>query len=148
MDHRTFLWQDPVTVPAGLTSSGGPIVVTNTDSFVPKSDPQLPSSIYLECHVTIDPILEQTLLEQGTGIVSKWKFKMAKLLMVEGDEQVTSTKDTFMTSHAIPANYPDLVQRMQGVCEDLRKAGFAVRRYKIESVVLDSRYEGRVFEVR
>ena len=107
-----------------------------------------PEAIYFECHVTIDPVMDATRIAEVDSIGSGYKFKRAKLLMVKGNEQVMSDKDTFLTAHANPGDYEKLVLRMNDVCRHLESAGFAVRRAKIEAVVLDSRYAVQPFQLK
>lgn len=96
------------------------------------------SDLYYECHVTIDPVFDDQ-REQLAQIVKTWGFKLAELAMKKskGDSWEESKKDTFFTAHS--KSYSDLQQRMVNCIRTVQEAGFAVRRYKIEDTIIDSR---------
>jgi hypothetical protein len=91
-----------------------------------------------ECHITIEPVFESKLLTVK-AIASEYDFKVAELLMKKGHDMETSRYDTFMTGHS--KNYEELVEDMRCLIEDLKTEDIKVWRYKIEDIVLDSRYE-------
>jgi hypothetical protein len=95
-------------------------------------------ALYFECHVTIDPVAESELeaLSQGASFFG---FKLVKLLMAKGAQEFLSDRDSFMTSHSASSDYENLATRMLLLCNWLKDSGYGLRRYKIESVVMDSR---------
>ena len=97
------------------------------------------SALYYECHITIDPIFDGE-REEAEILAKTEKFKLAKLLMQKRKEDTpeASKYDTFMTGHS--ATYSDLNARMVRLYNTLTQAGFKVRRYKIEKVILDERF--------
>lgn len=101
-------------------------------------DPAEPVPLYLEAHVTIEPVFGAKLEEAGE-IAREYKFRVADLLM-QKDREATperSDKDTFMTGHS--RSLPDLMNRTADLCVHLQQKGFNVWRYKIEDTVLDSK---------
>ena len=98
--------------------------------------------IYYECHVTIEPVDPDTAPSQFTvlqSIVTAHGFKLADLYMQKGPR---SNKDSFCTAHS--TCWEHIYEQM---CELVRKLGewdFEVRRYKIESVVFDSRHGSKI----
>ncbi len=92
--------------------------------------------IYYECHITIEPVLG-TNLEKFNSICKSHKFKVAKLLMRKGDSLETSTLDSFCTGH--DTSYDTLLGRMTFLLQVLKETGFCIFRYKIESILVDSR---------
>lgn len=96
--------------------------------------------LYFEAHVTIDPVFdhERELVEK---IAQPHGFRLAKLIMRkrEADAERPAQDDTFMTGHG--KRRVDIQYRTRMLVEQLRAAGFRVRRYKIEDTVLDSRTE-------
>lgn len=88
-----------------------------------------------ECHVTIEPV-EDARLEKFKEIAGRYKFRVAELLMANKKH---STLDSFCTGH--DSLYCDMAYRMINLCTDLREAGFKLWRYKIEKILLDSKYE-------
>lgn len=95
---------------------------------------------YYECHITIAPIFDQA-RERVKTIATKHKFKLATLLMQKRatDTPEQSKYDTFMTSHG--KSLLDINNRMVVCVNELLDAGFDVYRYKIEDIVIDSRYD-------
>ena len=95
-------------------------------------------SLYYECHVTIEPIFDD-LLDQAKQLALDNNFKIANLLMQKRKEDTPerSIYDTFMTGHS--QNYEQLEHRMISLIADLHKNNFKVWRYKIESIIIDSR---------
>lgn len=95
------------------------------------------SDLYYECHVTIDPVFgtERQLL---TKLIKPFGFKLAKLVMLKkGARGAESQRDTFFTAHS--KNYSQLQQRMVDCVRAIQKEGFAIRRYKIEDTIIDSK---------
>lgn len=90
--------------------------------------------IYYESHVTIDPSFSFNDLNE---ICSENGFKLASLYMKKGGELRLSDLDQFMSAH--DTDYDDIYARTIIQVDQLRNAGFNVRRYKIEAVILDSR---------
>lgn len=95
---------------------------------------------YYEAHVTIEPVFEDR-LEQFKVICHDYKFHVAKLLMQKrkSDTEERSKNDAFCTGRGI--SYTDIETRMISLVSRLEKEGFKVWRYKIESTLLDSRYD-------
>lgn len=93
------------------------------------------NSLYYECHVTVDPVKDK--LDLFTEICKLDGFKPAKLLMQKDKELIPSDLDSFCTAH--DKYFLNLRESMIRLVKALKHNGFVVRRYKIESVVLDSR---------
>lgn len=95
---------------------------------------------YYEAHVTVEPVFEER-LEQFKIICHDYKFHVANLLMQKrkGDTEERSKNDSFCTGRGI--SYTDIKKRMLALVDRLEKEGFKVWRYKIESTLLDSRYD-------
>jgi hypothetical protein len=108
--------------------------VIDLDDLIPEEAELRPH--YYECHVTIEPI-EPTSTRFGVLqlVTERHGFKLAKLYMQKG---VRSDKDAFCTAHS--KSWEDIYVRMSAVVRALKFECFEVRRYKIESVVLDSRH--------
>lgn len=97
-------------------------------------------TLYYESHITIKPVFDER-LEYAKGIATHFGFKMAELLMKKREEENPSISpyDTFMTGH--DEDYENLLFRMKELIGALHFEEFYVFRYKIESVVLDSRFK-------
>jgi hypothetical protein len=95
---------------------------------------------YYEAHVTVEPVFAED-LERFKIICHDYKFRVATLLMQKrkGDTEERSKNDSFCTGRGI--SYTDIERRMLALVERLQKEGFKVWRYKIESTLLDSRYD-------
>ncbi len=95
---------------------------------------------YYEAHVTVEPCFDEDLVRFKT-ICHDYKFRVATLLMKKRseDSEERSKHDSFCTGRGI--SYTDIKSRMLDLVERLRKEGFKVWRYKIESTLLDSRYD-------
>lgn len=95
---------------------------------------------YYEAHVTVEPVFEDR-LEQFRIICHDYKFHVANLLMQKrkGDTEERSKNDSFCTGRGI--SYTDIEKRMLALVARLGKEGFKVWRFKIESTLLDSRYD-------
>lgn len=99
-------------------------------------------NLYYECHVTIEPVFDEQ-LSKASELSIKHKFKIANLLMQKRkcDAPERSKYDTFMTGH--DKDYGSLEQNMISLIKDLQLNAFKVYRYKIESILLDSRTNDR-----
>lgn len=99
-----------------------------------------PVALYLEAHVTIEPVFGER-LELAGEIAKAHKFRLADLLMQKEREATPerSDKDTFMTGHS--RYLSDILVRTRGLVQSLQHHGFTVWRYKVEDTVLDSRNE-------
>jgi hypothetical protein len=95
---------------------------------------------YYEAHVTVEPVFEDK-LQTFKVICHDYKFRVANLLMQKRkeDTEERSKNDSFCTGRGI--SYTDIKKRMLALVERLEKEGFTVWRYKIESTLLDSRYD-------
>lgn len=85
-------------------------------------------SIYYESHITIDPLKPEN-QEAAANIAENHGFRIAKFVM--------NDRDSFMTSrspqrHVLEAFTHQCVQALQD-------SGIEVRRYKIESALVDSK---------
>src|SRR5271167_584412 len=91
---------------------------------------------YYESHVTIRPV-DGELLGKFHTVCRNYRFHVA-----------TFTKDTAGPDSLIctgrSKRQDDLHERMINVIHDLRDAGLAVTRYKLESTLLDSRVDDSV----
>jgi len=98
--------------------------------------------LYLECHITLEPLCEDR-RAWAEDLIKPFGFKLAKLLMQKRnvDTPERSKYDTFCTGHAPPEQWDKLVMKMTCCIKSLQSAGFKVWRYKIESVMMDSRDE-------
>lgn len=96
---------------------------------------------YYESHVTIEPIPDETRLEEAKTIAVSYGFKMAHLLMKnrEKDTEERSSRDTFMTAHS--KDYAHIKLNTMAVVMALTSNGFKVWRYKIEDILCDSRID-------
>ena len=98
------------------------------------------SPLYYECHITLDPVDEAT-LETLKSICEDYEFKVAKLYL-DKESTKPNTLDSFTTGRS--ANYPDLELRMVKLIQKLKDCSFVVRRYKIESALIDSRIDDQL----
>jgi len=92
-----------------------------------------------ECHITIEPVLDHDRLQLVKDIAEVHSFKVAELLMVKKEGLEPSRHDTFMTAHC--QTFEHLVGRMRGCVRHLKESGYKVWRYKIENIVIDSKYQ-------
>ena len=99
---------------------------------------------YYEAHVTIEPVFDKKLAELSK-IANIYGFRVASLLMQKRkkDTAERSKNDSFCTARSI--SYSDLKDRMMSFMYDIKERGYMVWRYKIESTLLDSRYDDSVF---
>lgn len=107
---------------------------------VNKVEKRRTSRHYYEAHITVEPVFEDR-LEEFKIICHDYKFRIANLLMQKRklDTEERSKNDSFCTGRGI--SYTDTKKRMLALVERLEKEGFKVWRYKIESTLLDSRYD-------
>lgn len=92
-----------------------------------------------ECHITIDPILDEKNKDRVDFLAKGEEFKLAKLYIMRPGVAKQSTKDTFMTGHSqVEVTLRD---RMIRLVKKLQASGYTVRRYKIELILLDSRHQ-------
>jgi hypothetical protein len=91
-----------------------------------------------ECHLTTEPVFDERLEElKHLCAESPVPFKVAKLYMQHHE---LSRKDTFMTAH-----HEQRYVLQTAMCElihKLKTAGFKIWRYKIEEILVDSKYLG------
>ncbi len=101
---------------------------------------------YYEAHVTVDPVFDDR-LKRFEQIAKLHGFRVANLLMQKRkvDTPERSVNDSFCTGRSI--SYSDIKDRMLALLEALREDGFRVWRYKIESTLLDSRYDDAEFQL-
>lgn len=95
---------------------------------------------YYESHVTIEPVFEER-LELLRKIGPEYGFHVATLLMKKRPQDTAerSQNDSFCTARGI--SYSDLKDRTIDFVKRLQDEGFTAWRYKIESTLLDSRYD-------
>ncbi len=107
---------------------------------VAKLENRRTSRHYYESHVTIEPVFDDRLQILGT-IAGEFGFHVAKLLMQNrpADTPQRSQNDAFCTARGISCS--DLKDRTVEFVQRLQGAGFTVWRYKIESTLMDSRYD-------
>lgn len=96
---------------------------------------------YYESHVTIDPVFgaRRALL---ADIARNYEFRIAPLFMRKSQADIEGqphNDDAFMTGHSV--NDKDITDRTSELVHALRTHNFAVRRYKIEETMCDSRTE-------
>lgn len=110
---------------------------------VNKVEKRRSSRHYYEAHVTVEPVFEND-LERFKVICHDYKFRVANLLMQKRreDSEERSKNDSFCTGRGI--SFTDIEKRMLALVQRLQKEGFKVWRYKIESTLLDSRYDDRI----
>lgn len=92
-----------------------------------------------ECHVTISPVFDAK-LKLAEDLAKLHGFKVANLLMQRRKEDTPerSKNDTFMTGH--DKSMSSIKVKMIDLIEDLQKHGFDVWRYKIEDIIVDSKF--------
>jgi len=97
-------------------------------------------ALYYESHVTLDPVFGDR-LDVLREACSAHGFRVAKLLMKKRgtDAGVPSDLDSFCTGTS--RDLDGLRDTMQALILALKAGGFVVRRYKIETIVLDSRVD-------
>jgi hypothetical protein len=90
--------------------------------------------LYYEAHVTIDPVVDPR-LAFFRGLCSKHGFRVAELLMRKGGGLVPAVDDSFCTGRG--TDLEPLVARTAALVADAQRNGYRVRRYKIESALID-----------
>lgn len=101
--------------------------------FLAAPAPAAPTTnYYFEAHITIDPVVVTGRLLQLKDLAATNGFRVAKLLMEKGKP---SNLDSFMT--AKHKSYDQLLAATLQTVTQLRAAGYVVRRYKIENILLD-----------
>jgi hypothetical protein len=91
--------------------------------------------LYYESHITLDPVTVSEQVEQVEKLCKEHNFQLAKFAMVKSFP--VNTNDTFATGRG--EGLDKLAVSMLELIYALKEAGFVVRRYKIEAVVIDSR---------
>ena len=93
-----------------------------------------------ETHVTIEPVLNENSMAILKEIAKQHGFKVAELLMVKEDGKTMQSKlDSFLTGH--DKTYPGAHESMISLVHALKAGKFKVWRYKIECIILDSKYQ-------
>ncbi len=112
-------------------------IFENTYELV-HSGEEYPVDLYLEAHVTIEPVFDERRAE-AAEIAKLYNFKLAHLLMKKDREatEERSDRDTFMTGHSKFKS--DINQRTKELVKHLKQEGFKVWRYKVEDTLLDSK---------
>ncbi len=102
------------------------------------------TELYFEAHVTLDPVFGST-RERLAEVAKVYGFRVADLLMrkTAGGPAVPSAEDAFMTARSV--RYDDIRERTVGVVQALQRAGFSVRRYKVENTLVDSKAKGGTY---
>lgn len=97
------------------------------------------AELYLEAHVTIEPIFDEQ-LEKAKEIAAKFNFRVAELLMKKrsDDTETRSKYDTFMTGHS--KSLKDINSRIVGLVSELKANDYKCWRYKVEDTLHDSRH--------
>ncbi len=109
----------------------------------------IPTPLYFESHVTIDPVVEETRLQEFGEICTQHKFRPAKLFMQKGKDFVPSNLDQFCTRRdpvrmgagqdEIRLRYNEAFIGTHDLVLALTSAGFKVRRHKVEATLTDSK---------
>lgn len=96
-----------------------------------------------ECHITIAPAFGAR-RDEAQAIAEKHTFRLADLLMQksESDTPTPSARDTFMTGHGDTLHV--LQTRMIGLINELVESEFIVYRAKIEHIIFDTKYGGKL----
>jgi hypothetical protein len=109
--------------------------------FIIQKKKMKPNWHYFESHITIDPVFDRKLAE-FKKLAKYIDFHVANLLMVKKDTRSVgqpSTIDSFCTARG--ENLEELKNRTKLFVKILQQNDFVVRRYKIESTVIDSKYD-------
>lgn len=94
-------------------------------------------TLYYESHVTIDPLITDHAQQLAVRIGQRYGFHLAKLYM---DKGVPNQKDSFFTARRDQdIGYAPIAIATHAFVWELKEHGFAVRRYKIEETLIDSR---------
>jgi hypothetical protein len=96
----------------------------------------MPAPMYFEVHVTIDKVEGEQARTKFQECVTPFGFRVAKLDMTKGESVIN-----FCTAHA--SSYELAYEQMFNCVSALQSDCYKVRRYKIECVVFDTRYDTR-----
>ena len=94
------------------------------------------TQLYFECHLTFEPIMDESRLAQLKEIAAAFKFRVATLIMVKGERP--NDRDSFMTTRS--DSFIDIENRMVECIRVLRSYNYRLIRYKIENTLLDSKF--------
>lgn len=102
-----------------------------------------PSWHYYEAHITLEPVFGDSLRELK-DVCTVYNFRVADLLMKKEleDAPELSRTDTFTTGRS--DNLKELISRTEELVKDLIARRYDVWRYKIESTVIDSKFEDKL----
>ncbi len=92
-----------------------------------------------ECHITIAPWENEEQRARIAEVGQIAGFKLSHWVMHNLHESEIEY-ETFFTSH--DKDYEVIAMRMRKTISTLHAAGIAIRRYKIELILLDSKYQG------
>lgn len=97
-------------------------------------------TLYFESHITIEPVFDERLKELKELCLQRG-FRVADLLLRKRAKAsaTRSEHDTFCTGR--DNVYEKLLERTLTLVTQLRAAGYAVWRYKIEDTLLDSKID-------
>jgi hypothetical protein len=100
---------------------------------------EVPATKYYECHITVEPLMEEAREAVFKDLCKARGFRVAKLLMKKDrtETERRSDKDSFCTGH--DSDFESMRERMLALVEDLSGQQVQVWRYKIEAIVLDER---------
>jgi hypothetical protein len=104
-------------------------------------------SIYYESHVTVEPVFGER-LELLKNLCEANEFRIADLLMQKREEDTPerSKFDTFCSARDVSVT--KLMQRMLALVAMCQADGFKVWRYKIEDVILDSKFSDSLLPLK
>jgi hypothetical protein len=92
-----------------------------------------------ECHITVDPVFGDELLELKK-LATEHGFRVAELLMKKGNaELIQSELDSFLTGR--DEQWDSMRNRMISLHKLLTARGYRVRRRKIEMIIIDERFQ-------
>lgn len=93
-----------------------------------------------EIHITISPVFGDR-RKRAEEIAQHSGFKLAKLVMIkENLVEEESKRDTFMTGYRNTER--EASSAVSEICRELMSNGFIVERYKVEHILIDSKYKG------
>lgn len=92
------------------------------------------TELYFEAHITLDPVLDEARMKLLKEIAASYDFRIADLIMVKGEP---NQKDAFCSAR--DNDLENMKLRIMHCVRMLKKAGFVVRRYKLENTLIDSR---------
>jgi len=96
---------------------------------------------YYECHVTVEPCVEEERLLLLKKVCKGHQFRVADLLLVKRKVETAarSNKDSFCTTRA--STLSETQRRLNALVEILNNNGFKVWRAKIEAVIYDEKFD-------